>query len=984
MSSSLGTLSLDLIAKVGGFTAPLDRADRVMRQTTRNIDRNLQDMQRQMDRAANTFKAMAATIGVGLSVNAFKNWTLGAAQAAEQTKFFADRIGLTTEELTKLQFVGSQFNVSADALNTAMQRFQRRAGEAANGFGVASKAFKDLNLEAREVISLPIDQQFKKIAEALRGIEDQGLRMNVVKNLFDTGGMPLLNMLNASGEEFDDLIDKAERLGYVTSTEFANMSADVLGEISNIRGAFSNVGKEIAIDFLTPVDKFFKTLTTEDIERWVDKFRKTVDVTIVAAKGLSFVIAGRMAASIWASIQAFRAQSKELTLNLIKMHANAEGAKKVTAAHVNMARSTRALSIAMAPFGGGIGLLATAGFGLYSLGSAMRKTAVDAEETTNKFDELARSIEEYTLKNKSVVALRIDKQNFEGDIQNIRRELNSLKADEKNAIREIQNARKSLAHASSWDLSSSQIRDLEIKVKRYSDKLDEIKLKQEEYNSLLSATQNTVEGIAKAQSSNAFVLSDEFEKQSKHYREQYYLMGLITEEEKVAMQIKLGIIKLEGDNIESQKKGLITQARIVDEKEKSVKLEQELARAIENSVRAMDSQMNSLRERVRYVGLTDMQRDIAKMADENAKWRQMEKQKKGRDSDVVDAEAEAMLKRNMEEIKNSYKYFGEMDKLKKTSLSLTKNLNKELSEYASLVKQLQTDEERRLSTLQEQLEIINKAKISETERLEMSTRAANAAIKDIEAPDLGVIGGDQILTQMDRLNIAKQELDKWYQDRQEMLERFRETQYELNEVWDEKERELKEMHQSKMDQIERAKQNTVLDGVSEFLGSIQALRDSHDIRARNAAKAAAIVDTTISTFKAAQLAFESQIAIPIIGPALAKAQAAAAIVAGMARVQQIRGMAHDGIDAIPETGTWLLEKNERVVTAKTSKRLDDTLASIQQNLHGMGGGNISRSTSVNQTINVNGRVDNRTARQIARETAREQYIAEARFGNAYK
>ena len=37
------------------------------------------------------------------------------------------------------------------------------------------------------------------------------------------------------------------------------------------------------------------------------------------------------------------------------------------------------------------------------------------------------------------------------------------------------------------------------------------------------------------------------------------------------------------------------------------------------------------------------------------------------------------------------------------------------------------------------------------------------------------------------------------------------------------------------------------------------------------------------------------------------------------------GMAHDGIDSVPETGTWLLQKGERVTTAETSAKLDRTL-----------------------------------------------------------
>lgn len=43
---------------------------------------------------------------------------------------------------------------------------------------------------------------------------------------------------------------------------------------------------------------------------------------------------------------------------------------------------------------------------------------------------------------------------------------------------------------------------------------------------------------------------------------------------------------------------------------------------------------------------------------------------------------------------------------------------------------------------------------------------------------------------------------------------------------------------------------------------------------------------------------------------------------GLAQGLALTGMAHDGIDSVPETGTWLLEKGERVMTANTSARMD--------------------------------------------------------------
>lgn len=80
---------------------------------------------------------------------------------------------------------------------------------------------------------------------------------------------------------------------------------------------------------------------------------------------------------------------------------------------------------------------------------------------------------------------------------------------------------------------------------------------------------------------------------------------------------------------------------------------------------------------------------------------------------------------------------------------------------------------------------------------------------------------------------------------------------------------------------------------------------------------------------AALNAFTQWIGVPYVGPAVAPAQAiAAAAAAGVfmtAIGSALHGQAHDGIDSVPETGTWLLQKGERVTTAKTSAKLDATL-----------------------------------------------------------
>ncbi|HFF1824307.1 TPA: phage tail tape measure protein [Raoultella ornithinolytica] len=126
---------------------------------------------------------------------------------------------------------------------------------------------------------------------------------------------------------------------------------------------------------------------------------------------------------------------------------------------------------------------------------------------------------------------------------------------------------------------------------------------------------------------------------------------------------------------------------------------------------------------------------------------------------------------------------------------------------------------------------------------------------------------------------------------------------------------------------------------------------------------------------AALNAFTQWIGVPYVGPAVAPAQAiAAAAAAGVfmtAIGSALHGQAHDGIDSVPETGTWLLQKGERVTTAKTSAKLDATLDRVAN--QSTGGGAIY---SPNINIPINGNPSDATValvRKAAAEGAERGY-----------
>ena len=167
--------------------------------------------------------------------------------------------------------------------------------------------------------------------------------------------------------------------------------------------------------------------------------------------------------------------------------------------------------------------------------------------------------------------------------------------------------------------------------------------------------------------------------------------------------------------------------------------------------------------------------------------------------------------------------------------------------------------------------------------------------------------------------------------------------------------------------------------------------------------------------KTAQLnAYASTAAIPIYGPALAPAAAGAAAMfaeplAASIGALSLTGMAHNGIDSVPSTGTWLLEKGERVMTAQTSARLDSTLENLKKNGldatlskpgFGTGVSNVSNNSTtvhapINQEFNLQGitpeqlsttlNQNNRLlSRQLKGELTKEVMTPQGDFGNALK
>lgn len=194
--------------------------------------------------------------------------------------------------------------------------------------------------------------------------------------------------------------------------------------------------------------------------------------------------------------------------------------------------------------------------------------------------------------------------------------------------------------------------------------------------------------------------------------------------------------------------------------------------------------------------------------------------------------------------------------------------------------------------------------------------------------------------ELQKIDEAREALEEWYDEQLEMLDEFRKNRAELNEEWNEAERKIDEAYAERKNKLEESKTQVALTAAEDTAGSLA------DIAKTSAGEQSAVYKAMFIAQKAfaiaqSVIAIQQGIAMAAANPfpynlaAMASVAAAtASIVSNISSVAAPEGMAHDGIDSVPQDGTWLLQKGERVTTADTSAKLDKTLSDVQRNQSG--------------------------------------------------
>lgn len=282
---SLGTLTIDLIAKVGGFVSGLSQAERSSQKWRKQV-------QADAKAAAVAFTgfataASAAAVGVGVAgYNLLKNTSK---QITESDRW-AKSLNMSTQSLLSWQYAAEKAGVSGDQMADIFKDIGDKIGDAVlNKSGEAVDALDALGLSAKKLAGESPDKQLLAISNALEKIKTNAEKTTILESLGNDLSK-LLPLLDQGGDKLQKYLKAAKDFGVAPD----DADIESLVKVNSIFEDMETQINGVKIELATGLAKVDLTSLQKSISDMGDVFK---DPEVI--KGITDLVSGVVDLATW-------------------------------------------------------------------------------------------------------------------------------------------------------------------------------------------------------------------------------------------------------------------------------------------------------------------------------------------------------------------------------------------------------------------------------------------------------------------------------------------------------------------------------------------------------------------------------------------------------------------------------------------------------------------------------------------------------------
>ena len=251
-SRSLGSLVIDLIAKVGGFEQGMDKAARVADKRMKEIERSA--------KVAGAAIGTALVVGAGVVTNQIRKTI----DSMDELSKAAARANLPTEEFSKLAYAGDLADVAIQDLQSSMGRLAKAQADAQKETSQQARIFEELGIATRDAEGRLRNTYdvFLDFADAFKRNQGSPETMAAGLVIFGRSFQNLVPMIKDGAQGLRDAGEEAEKLGHVLSAEAGRQAEEFNDNITRVQKSIRGMWMEVATRALPQLTQLSAELAT--------------------------------------------------------------------------------------------------------------------------------------------------------------------------------------------------------------------------------------------------------------------------------------------------------------------------------------------------------------------------------------------------------------------------------------------------------------------------------------------------------------------------------------------------------------------------------------------------------------------------------------------------------------------------------------------------------------------------------------------------
>jgi len=240
-SKSLGTLTIDLVAKTAGFVQGMDKAERESAKFRKKIEKDMKQVGGAMAKA---FAIGATAVAAGTVAIVKKQMEL-----IDQTSKMAKALNTSYQSMENIKRAAELSGVGIEQLDNAMKKLADNIGEAISGSKTQAEVFDRLGISAKELYSIPVDERVDKINRALKDNIPIAERAAVAADLYGAKNALFMQQIDSG------TIEEAARQVKVFGLAISDLDAEKIemsGDAMSVFGtALDGFEKQLTIGLST-------------------------------------------------------------------------------------------------------------------------------------------------------------------------------------------------------------------------------------------------------------------------------------------------------------------------------------------------------------------------------------------------------------------------------------------------------------------------------------------------------------------------------------------------------------------------------------------------------------------------------------------------------------------------------------------------------------------------------------------------------------